>query len=191
MNEELLIKAMSLFDTSDKWNAFCELINRNGTIQERWWKKLQTEVYLREIKNPNLDWDIHIYNSWDIKWHIKGESIDSLTIHFWGKKLRIYCNNGYFDTNMINNLLKNPKFDAIRNCFDRIDGGDNDSIWEERNFSFGSAFDGRFPDESSLSWYAGNETEKFADQLIAKVRKFQTPEITELFKEINNTCKRK
>ncbi|MFH6992416.1 hypothetical protein [Flavobacterium sp. FlaQc-48] len=42
----------------------------------------------------------------------------------------------------------------------------------------------------TLSWYAGNKTEEFADQLIAKVRKFQTPEITELFKEINGKCKK-
>ena len=40
-----------------------------------------------------------------------------------------------------------------------------------------------------LSWYAGNRTRDFADQIKAKVRKFQTPEITKLFQEINRKCK--
>lgn len=92
--------------------------------------------------------------------------------------------------NKVNELLKNPKFDVIKNCFDRIDGSNNQTIaWEHRNFSFGTIYDGKFPDHRSLSWYAGHETMKFADQLIAKVRRFQTPEITALFKEINTLCK--
>ena len=191
MNEELLIRAMSLFDTSDKWDAFCELMNRNGAIQDRWWKKLQTEVYQREMRNSNPDWNIYIWNNCDIMWYIKGESTKSLAIHFVCDYLRVFQNYGDLDIDKVNELLKNPKFEAIKNCFDRIDGSNDGTIaWEHRNYSFGTIYDGKFPDVKTLSWYAGNETEKFADQLIAKVRKFQTPEITELFKEINNTCKR-
>lgn len=191
MNEELLIKAMTLFDTPEKWNAFCELMNRNEAIQDKWWKKLQEEVYQREMKNPNPDWDIYIWNNWDIKWFIKGESNNSLAVHFWGDALRVFQNFGDLNIEKVKELLKNPKFDAIKNCFDRIDGSNDETIaWEHRNFSFGTPFDGKFPDARTLAWYAGNETEEFANQLIRKVRKFQTPEITELFKEINNKCKR-
>lgn len=191
MNEELLLKAMNLFDTPDKWNAFCELVNKQGQIQDRWWKKLQTEVYQREMRSPNPDWEIHIWNNWDIKWYIRGESHNSLCIHFWGEAFRVFYNFGGLDVIKVNEALKNFKFDPIKNCFSRLDGSNHDTIgWESRNFSFGTVFDGKFPDVRTLSWYAGNETEKFADQLIEKVRKFQTPEIVNLFKEINNTCKR-
>lgn len=92
MNEELVLKAMTLFDTPDKWNAFCELMNKNGLIQEKWWKNLQTEVYQREMKEPTIDWDIHIWNNWDIMWFIKGESTRSLAVHFGEMVL------GYFIT---------------------------------------------------------------------------------------------
>lgn len=191
MNEELLITAMNLFDSADKWNSFCELMNRNGDIQNRWWKKLQTEVYQREKKITNPDWDIFIWNHWDMGWYIKGETDKSLAIHFWGDNFRVYFNFGELDVNKVTQLLKNPKFDVIKSCFERLDGSDFQTIgWEHRNFSFNTIYDGKFPDHRTLSWYAGNNTNEFAEQLILKVRKFQTPEITALFKEINNTCKK-
>lgn len=191
MNEELLITAMNLFDSADKWNSFCELMNRNGEIQNRWWKKLQTEVYQREKKVTNPDWDIVIWNNWDIGWYIKGESDKSLAIHFWGDNFRVFCSYGELDINKVTEILKNPKFDIIKSCFERLDGSDYQTIgWEHRNFSFNTIYDGKFPDHRTLSWYAGNKTDEFAKQIIAKVRKFQTPEITALFKEINNSCKK-
>lgn len=191
MNEELLLKAIAMFDTAEKWDAFGELINRQGAIQDRWWKKLQTEVYSRELIDNPPDWDIHIWNNWDIMWYIKGESDRSLCIHFWGDGFRVFYNYGELDIRKVNDLLKNPKFDVIKTRFDRIEGSNHETIgWERRNFYFNTIFDGKFPDHRTLSWYAGNMTESFADQLIAKVRKFQTPEITSLFKEINTSCKK-
>ena len=191
MNEELIQKAMQMFDTSDKWSAFIELINKNGEIQNRWWKKLQTEVYQREQTDGISDWDIAIWNNWDIMWYIKGETNKTIAVHFYGDMFRVFYNFGDLDTEKVNELLKNPKFDIIKTCFDRIDGTAWDTIgYEFKNFSFGTLYDTRFPDHRILSWYAGNETKKFADQLIAKVRKFQTPEITALFKEINEKCRK-
>jgi len=191
MNEELLQKAMQLFDTAEKWNAFCELMNRNGNIQNRWWKKLQTEVYQREQTSGMSEWNICIWNNWDIMWYIKGETNKTICVHFWGDCFRVFYGYGDLDIDKVNELLKDSKFDAIKSCIDRIDGSDSQTIcWEDRNFRFETPYDTCFPDHRTLSWYAGNETEKFANQLIAKVRKFQTPEITALFKEINKNCRK-
>lgn len=191
MNEELTLVAMDLFDSADKWTSFCELMNKSEKIQEKWWKKLQTEVYQREMKNPTPGWNISIYYDWDIRWYIQGESENSLAIHFWQDGLRLYSNYGDLDIVKVNDLIKDPKFDILRNAFDRIDGSDSATIGcEFRNFHFQTIYDGVFPDHRTLSWYAGNRTNQFADQLIAKVRKFQTPEITALFKEINMLCKK-
>lgn len=191
MNEELINKAMKLFDSADKWNSFFELINVNGDIQRRWWQKLQSEVFQREIKIMNHDWDIFAWENSHIRWYIKGSKVDSLAIHFFENAFRLFHGFGALDNEKVNLLIKDPKFDILRICFDRFDGSDHQSIGlEYRNFHFNTIFDGRFPDNRALSWYAGNKTHEFADQLIAKVRKFQTPEVTELFKEINNTCKR-
>ncbi len=182
---------MDLFDSPDKWNSFCELMNRNGEIQNRWWKKLQTEVYQREKRNGNPDWDITIWNHWDMKWSIRNENPQSLMIHFYGDAFRLFSNAGYLDMSKVGELLKDPKFSILQTCFDRIDGSDFQTIgWEYRNFYFDTVYDGRFPDARTLSWYAGNKTAEFADQLINKVRKFQTPEMTELIKEINIKCKK-
>lgn len=191
MNEELTLAAMNLFDSADKWTSFCELMNKSDDIQNKWWKKLQTEVYQRELKNPTHDWEVYIWNEWDIMWYIQGESNKSLAVHFWGDAFRLVSGFGDLDIFKVNDLIKDPKFDILRNAFDRIDEIDLATIGlERRNFHFQTIYDGMFPDYRTLSWYAGNRTDEFADQLIAKVRKFQTPEITELFKEINMLCKK-
>lgn len=191
MSEELLKQAMELFNTNEKWESFRELVNMDRGIQEKWWKKLQLEVYNREIKNSNENWSIHIWNNWDIMWFIKGASNKSLAIHFWCDGFRIFSNYGELDPKKVEELTNSPKFDSIRNAFDRIDGRNWETIaGESRNFSFGTPFDENFPNSQILSWYAGNKTNDFADQIIAKVRKLQTSEITSLFKEINETCKR-
>jgi hypothetical protein len=198
MNEELLQKAMQFFngETAEKWNAFCELMNKNGEIQHSWWRKLQTEVYQKELQDGNPNWDIFTYNSWDMKWFLRGENencgiFSSLVIHFHAHQqatLQIYC--GGLNINKVRKQFEDPKFDVIRTCI-RIDGHHDHTIGREfGNFEFGTPYDMRFPDSRTLSWYAGNKTEDFANQLIAKVRKFQTPEITELFREINKTCRK-
>lgn len=189
MNEELLQKAMLLFDTPEKWNAFVELANNKDEIHNRWWKSLQNAVYQHELRELNPDWGITIWSDCDIKWFIKDNTDKFLVIQFTKEYFRVFSNFGALDINKVNELIKDPRFDCIRNAFDRIDGTNHETLaWEYRNFSFGTIFDCKFPNSSILSWYAGNKTDEFADQLIRKVRKLQTPEITELFREINQKC---
>lgn len=190
MNEELLKQAMSLFDSIDKWAAFIELINKNGDIQNRWRKKLKQEVVNRERFELGNEWDISIDSNGDfITWFIRDATINSINIGYADNHLRVFYEK--LDTEKVNELIKNPRFDKIKQCFDRIDGQDNATIaWETNNFYFDTPYDGNFSDTRLLAWFAGNRTEEFADQLINKVRKFQTPEITELFREINLKCKK-
>ena len=187
MNEELIKKAMQMFDTPEKWNAFRVLVESN--IVDRWWKKLQTEVYQRELRAGDPDWDIRVWTNWDIKWFPKKDPENALMIHFCGDTFNLPFNFGYLDTNKVNKLIEDHRFNVIKTCFDRYDGSDSNQIgWETRNFSFGTTSE--FRTAMNLCWYAGNETEEFANQIIKKVRKFQTPEVTELFREINRECKK-
>jgi len=191
MNEEFILKAMQMFDIPEKWNAFSELCNKRDELYNRWWKKLQTEVYQRELKNGISDWDVFIERNWDIRWFVRGTPNTSFVVHFWYEGLRISSGYGYLDVEKVNHLFEDQRLNLIKACFDRIDDRWHDTPAREiRNFSFGSPYDGKFPDNYTLSWYAGNRTEEFANQLIAKVRKFQTTEITALFKEINDKCKK-
>lgn len=189
MNEELLVRASSLFEAPEKWQAFNELSNGKGQLMNYWWRKLQTEVQTRELKDGHIDWDFYAWNSWDMMWFVKGSKNDSFAIHYWGKTLRVCGYNG-INQELLRNLLKDSRFDIIRRAFSRIDGEDSSVFaWEDGNFSFGAICDGHFSNVEELVWYAGNETSKYADQLIKKVRNFQTPEILELFKEINIECR--
>lgn len=191
MNEELVLNAMKLFDTPDKWHSFIELVSITDTMQNKWWKKLQTEVNQRELNNSDKEWSILTWSDSDIRWYLREGGQKSLAVHFWRDSLRVFSNYGTLDFNKVNQLIKDPKFDIIKRVFDRLDGSNDQTIgWETKNFYFNSEFDGRFPDARTLAWYAGNRTSDFADQLINKVRKFQTPEITALFREINQTCKK-
>jgi len=127
-------------------------------------------------------WDNHL------RWYIKGESENSLAVHFWAHGFVYFSVSYGFKSSKINDFDKS-KLDVIKSCYDRIDENKPNSLGVEYgNFSFGSVYDGRFPNCVLLAWYAGNRTEELADQIIAKVRKFQTPEITALFKEINEKC---
>jgi len=197
MNEELILNAMRMFKTPDnpeKWNAFLELVNQNVPIQNRWWRKLIENVYNSESREEKPDWDIRIYpnNNWEIKWFIRGERDDSLVIQFWGEALRVVF-FGALDINEVNKFREDQPLDIIKikNCFERID--ENNCLQtigrENRNFSFDSIYDGKFS-IPQLSWYAGNRTDDFKEKLIKKIRKFQTPEITALFKEINEKCRK-
>jgi hypothetical protein len=173
-------------------------------ITNKWWKMLFKEVYNRELShkknNPDWEWEVQMWEypekSWFLKWFVKGEKeeereFNSLIIQFCAGTLLI----GYkgLDGNKVRKLITESRFDAIKECFDRIDDQpsfkDRHIGKEGGNFKFGDDNDGKFIDDSEFAWYAGNKTEEFADQLIAKVRKFQTPEITALFKEINAKCK--
>ena len=191
MNEEFLTKAMDLFNSSEKWNAFCELMIKKGDIQHEWWKKLQSEIYEKEEKNFDSEWKSQRWKGdGGIIWWINGYSEYSLYIYFYENMLKVNYDGGALDVKAVKELLKDPRFDVIRDAFDKFDDYDDGTLgWEEGNFSFNTKWDKHFSIER-LAWYAGHETEKFADQIIAKVRKFQTKEITKLFKEINDKCKK-
>ena len=189
----MLRKAVNNFlDTAEKWDTFSRLALKHNEIINDWWAKLQTEIVHREQNNGMSDWDIF---SWDnlLIWHIKGESEHSLSVQLWARGyvyLRVYYSYVCLSISKVDEICKS-KFDAIKSCFDRVDESEDNTIGRENgNFSFGCDYDGHFPDITSLAWYAGNRTEEFADQIIAKVRKFQTPEMTALFKEINEKCRK-
>jgi len=185
MNDELLKKAAELFDTPDKWNAFCELCRRKCEIENYWWRKLHQKIVQLEKENGMPDWDICV-NDENIWWYIKGENDDTLLINFWKEDTRVYYEDG-LNSNEVKKYLKNPKIEAIKNCFDRNEGSDEKEVicLEKHNSSFGDKVS-----EQTFLWFSGNKTEELADQIIAKVRKFQTPEITALFKEIIKNCRK-
>ncbi|KAA6326573.1 hypothetical protein EZS27_024337 [termite gut metagenome] len=193
MNNALLQQTIDSFGTLKKWSALVELINNNNEIQERWWKKLQQEVSQREIKELDANWTFKLFNPCYIQWYIKGEKDNTLII-YWGRDVLKVNILGALDAAKVNKLIKEKgsQFDIIKQSFNKIDGWDARTIAQENgDFNFDFIHDGKFTNIGILAWYAGNKTEKLASQLINKVRKLQTTEITKLFKEINAECTKK
>lgn len=188
MNRKLLLEASDLFDTSEKWIAFNELTNQKTNLMNLWWKKLQNTIYDSEQKKGHPDWGLISYNAWDLRWFLKEYGAESFCVHFWGRTLRVTWWND-LDVAKVKETLPLSRFDPIRNAFGRVSTANEEQITEEGNFSFGDYRDGCFESTDDLAWYAGNRTEAFAEQIIGKVRAFQTPEIAELIKEINEKCK--
>ena len=63
---------------------------------------------------------------------------------------------------------------------------------ECRNYVFGSPYDYNFDNShvDKLAWFAGNETQNFAEQIIKKVEKFRKDaNLTRLLYEVNNKAK--
>ena len=79
-------------------------------------------------------------------------------------------------------------------AFDRVDRQfeHNTKAMESRNYSFGSPYDFNFDNSQvdKLAWFAGNETQNFADQIIKKVERFRKDEnLTKMLYQLNERAK--
>ncbi|ATA93256.1 hypothetical protein ACIRNY_01740 [Capnocytophaga canimorsus] len=186
MNNNILKQAAELFDTAEKWNAFVELVNQQENVKELWWNKLQESVCKRGTQPK---WTVYKYDGTEkLIWYLSDaeQGKSSTSIYFDGQYICVYFYSG-IDHQKAQELVKNVKFDKILNCFDNPEKGSGQYfLWE----NFKLKIDGEEISElDKLAWYAGNKTEEFANQLLEKIQKLQTVEITELFEEINKECK--
>lgn len=194
MTEEMLQKAMALFDTPEKWNAFVELSFTRNDIQNRWFKKLQQKlVSLTNVDDKHPEWTCNIWGIWDIEWKLKSFENKYLSLHSWAgyhcklcvknvdsekcKKIYEHCNNDL-------RFAQTYSFFDIEADHNFKDG----SLWQASfHFNFFHDFDynnyGKM--ELLLSWYAGNDTDNVARQIMEQVDKIRTPEMTDLFRKVD------
>lgn len=201
MTEEMLQKAMALFDRPEKWNTFVELANEKDNIKNRWFKKLQQKlINLTNADDKHSDWTYRFWGFWDIEWMLNGDRNNYLSIHSWGGircRLFIHCEN-QDKRKLINESLKtDPRNTLLMSFFNIINIGDqySDFAWEGNfNFDFDKydifkSYDGDWHDKnnilSTFAWYAYNDTDNVAKQIMEQVDKIRTPEMTELFKKVN------
>jgi hypothetical protein len=194
MNQERVFQMMELFKTTDpdKWNAFLDLYAAKQFIQNEWFRVLKAEAD-RKFKTDEFveGWGYDSWGIWDMQWFQKPHGDQSIRLFFgWDGVFALRCNNDNYLK--IHDLVKTEKFAPLLNCFIQDDGrfvGDI-IIKEIRNFSFNSPYDKRF-DPERLSWYAGNKTEKFLDQIVEKVNRFRKdPKINLLLHELNLEAKK-
>lgn len=197
MQRELLNQAIALFDTPEKWNAYVELANQKETIKWQYFQQMKQPLIKYFNENPVEGWVCEPWGnpSYDLRWYLKDFGKGSLALAI-GWTFHFLLNLGdttLFDTNKINELLKTD-YSILLAAFDRVDRqleNDNKAV-EVRNYSFGSPYDSNFDDSQldKLAWYAGNQTQIFADQIIRKVERFRRDEnLTKMLYQLNEQAK--
>lgn len=192
MDEKLLQQAINLFDTPEKWEAFCELHNNFNNMKMRNFRAMRDNLYSEELALQDPNWQVVKWNDWDIRWELKTKG-KRLWIQFWGDYFRIYVGN--LDVQKVEKLLEDDRrFDKIREAFSkscRLDDYNNNVLAQEKQTDIIYTFNNKqitIKNSDELSWYVGHYPSEFKEQLIKKVRAMQSPEIVELFREIVEKC---
>jgi hypothetical protein len=197
MQKELLNQAIEIFDSYEKWNAFIELANQRDAIRLFYFQKLKQPLLKYFSENPVEGW---VCEPWgdincDLRWYLKDFGIRSLSLAIgWQFHFVLHIDDiGSFDSKKIDDLLRS-EYSIILSSFDRVDRQYelNLKVVEVRNYSFNCPYDTCFDNSQidRLAWFAGNETEKFARQIIKKVERFRlNKELTKMLYELNERTK--
>lgn len=109
----------------------------------------------------------------------------------FGNRIGLWVNPNAFNSQKITDLLNTDAYSIIMSVLrpDVVFSGDWKLV-EYGNFDFESPYNEHF-DNDKLGWFAGNESEKFADQLLEKINKIRKNEtITRLFTDLNRIAKK-
>ena len=192
MQTEEINQAVHLFDTPEKWSAFLALADQTENLRRAMYRTAFLRIssyFLKEHQAIGWSFKPMDPNELHMMWYLTqcGEFSVCLVLAWKGELvLEVRGGNNYHSISKTIELLQDPKYGALLACFDRIDEGPREHFMarEKFNFSFGSPSDTRFG-PLRLAWYAQFETEALLQQIIAKIVKFQTPEMTLLLAELN------
>ena len=197
MQKELLNQALGIFDSSEKWNAFVELANQKETMKLQYLQKLKQPLLKYFNANPVEGWVCEPWGDqfYDIRWYLKdfGKSSIALAVGWTFHFVLHLEDTSAFDTKKIDDLLRSD-YSIILSSFDRVDRQFENQlkVVEVRNYLFDSPYAGNFDDSQldKLAWFAGNETENFAEQIIKKVERFrQDKDLTKMLYDLNEKTK--
>lgn len=192
MQKELINQAMLMFDTAEKWNSFLELSNCKDEIRNQWYQKMKTLVTKKFCEDDVVNgWSFYCWTSWDFKWYLTEFGKESFCIWMFGNRIGLWVNSNAFNSQKITDLLNSDTYSIIMSTLrpDEVFSGDWKLV-EYGNFDFESPFNGHF-DNDKLGWFAGNESERFADQLLEKINKIRKNEIiTGLIADLNRIAKK-
>lgn len=197
MQKELLNQALGIFDSSEKWNAYVELANQKETMKWHYFQKLKQPLLNYFNANPVEGWVCEPWGdtNYDLRWYLKdfGKSSISLAV-FWTFHFVLHIEDtNAFDSKKIDDLLRSD-YSIILSSFDRVDRQFEHQlkVVEVRNYSFNSPYDTNFDNSQldKLAWFAGNETDSFAKQIIKKVERFrQNKDLTKMLYDLNKRTK--
>jgi hypothetical protein len=188
MEKELINQSIKLFESPQQWTAFLELSRISEKIKEQWYKTLSTEI-LNKIKFDNNVWQCQIKPGVGIvQWFLKDFGNDTLSLWLEREYFSLKIPENYNKYKYIVEEIQKPRYNSLLNEL-IIDGqlfnGSDVIIRETGRFKFGVYNDNIF-DANHLAWFAGNETEKYIEQIELKLEPFFTSEATALLIELNS-----
>ena len=189
MEYEIIKKAINLFDSPEKWNAFLELANLQQKITNQWNSDLLDAIRSRLTINDDR-WDFR-KNGWQGQWFLYEFGHESLSLWLELGYFSLWANPNLFDVDFIEKKLKEPEFRLIHDAMPFKDRGRHGGyIFSEiGRFEFGNIYDNHF-DWPKLSWFAGNNMDDFIKQIELKLKPFIQSNSTDLLVELNRLAKR-
>jgi len=158
--QEILSHDPKFFSEVEDWNAFVDLAQKWGLINDHWYAHATKIFQSRMRMKLRPEWVIN-QNWWksnDTQFFLEPSGEGGLCVAFgWDYEFHLLLENQErFDSARVNDLLFTPKFAPVLEAFDRIDRSleERHKAMCYRNFSFGSPNDGNIPSEE-LAWYAG------------------------------------
>lgn len=194
MNREFLNEAINLFDMPEKWGSFLELSYKKEEIKNEFFKRLQTSLNKKFTQEDLVaGWSYKSINSRHYRWFLNDFGEESCCILFHlGHIISLRIHPHHISYTDIKDAISTEKYASIINLVNRQDEGTNEweLIREIGDFHFNSPYDGHF-NEDRIAWFAGNKTEEFIEQIAKKVNRIRrNPELTQLLRELNETCKK-
>jgi len=200
MTEEYANQVNAIFEPGiEQWTSFLELRKiQDWEITAKWAETLQTTLNRRFCPQGGK-WAFASPNSWDYRWYLSEFGPDSVGLCLFCETLFVRGNPDIIDAANASVLLSGQDYTAIRNAFERIDAVYIPTSWSEEekgrfiiergNFFVGDKDDGHLSADK-FAYYAHFSTSTLEKQIAAKIERFQTPEVTALFKTLNEECKK-
>ena len=196
MNQDLIMQAIQIFDTYDKWDAFIVLSNNIPEIRRRYFERLKSDLTKHFSKDIAESWSFVAIHNEQYRWYLSEFGYESLGLLWRANDFLLWCNPDKIDANKVRDLLNTPDFNIIFNCFDNIDSLSNPLhhfVQEKHRYTFRDSTSYSAPDEddyNKLAWFAGNKTDELIELIAIKINKFRTIEITTLIKDLIVKCKK-
>jgi len=193
MNEHLTKKAAKWFNNLQTWESFVELSLLQRDIEKVWFEAATEKLrkYFTQYSSPGWtfeDWGA----ATDTWWFLEEFGKESIGIGFgW---CYLFCFGVYYgnriDRSSLTENLKKKAYQPLIEKFGRQDktderGAEVMTFVQYGDFSFDSPLDMKLPIHE-LAWYAGNKTDLFVNQAVAKIEAFTcNAEITALLRQLN------
>lgn len=197
MQTEEINQAVQLFDTTEKWTAFLALTSQKENLRQSMYRTAFVRISNYFQKEGIADgWSYKPLDPSELSmvWYLTqyGEFSVCLVLA-WQGEFVVEARGGN-NSNKVSEaatLFYSPEFSPLRSCLERIDkGADGHYLAREKfNFSFGTPSDTRFG-PFRLAWHAQFQTEELLAQVVAKVARFQTPEMTAILGELNRLTRK-